>query len=145
MSVKFFISTQVNEIKTIHVKWSCTQLSLEKCITTRVQHKILSILLSICHILTLSCTKHVEGSQNQICFSLQSTKYQYGHSPGTTLTAFTLSLVLMNRNHMGGQCPLWTLFLWLEQEIHASMMKIERFRKCIQHFSSLVNYSSHNQ
>ena len=30
MSIKFFINTQVNEIKTVHVKWSCTQLSMEK-------------------------------------------------------------------------------------------------------------------
>lgn len=118
----------------------------KKCITT------LSTALDIVYFskylphFTLSCTKHVEGSQNQMCFSLQKHKYfiMDAHS-GTTSDCFDSVTCSYVQKSYGWTMPFMDFVSLSAAGNTSSMMKIERLRKCIQHFSSLVNYSLHNQ
>lgn len=117
MSV-FFISTQMNELKTCIIRKVVMypgdyRGKMYYNPSTALDIVYFSKYLPHSHFIMYQTCGRVSKSD---VFSLQNTKYQYGRSLSATLTALTLSLVLMYRNHMGGQCPLWTLFLCLHEQ-----------------------------
>lgn len=145
MSVKFFISTQVNEIKTIHVKWSCTQLSLEKMYynpSTALDIVYFSKYLPHSHFIMYQTCGRVSKSD---VFQLTEHKISIWTFTRYHFDCFDSVTCSYVQKSYGWTMPFMDFVSLSAAGNTSSMMKIERLRKCIQHFSSLVNYSLHNQ